>query len=128
MERDTEEKFIFILRPELNYICSNPVRASILHLLIKAKHLNHAMRVEEIARSLGKRHSVIIYHLEQLNYKRLVEVVKNFNYGSKGRRSIWGLNLKYPSLVQEVYSHTLKFFYTPDELEKMCSINKNARI
>ena len=124
---DNEESMIFNLRPEFNRICYNPIRASIIHLLVKAKDLNHALSVEEISHKLGKRHSVIIHHLEKLSYWKIIDVVKSFKHGSKSRRSIWGLNLKYPNLIQSVYSHMLKTFYTSSELDKMCCINKNTR-
>jgi len=127
ISEELEERIINELRPEFNLICYNPVRACIIHLLIKAYHLNHSMRVEELSKKLGKRHSVIIHHLEQLSKWNLVNVVKNYNHGNKLRRSIWGLNLKLPNLIYNVYGHILKFFYTHDELEKMTSINKNVR-
>jgi hypothetical protein len=85
------------------------------------------MRVEDIAYKLGKRHSVIIYHLEQLKRWKLVETIKTFNYGEKQRRVIWGLNLKYPNLIKEVYSYALKFFFTAEELEELCNANNNQR-
>jgi DNA-binding transcriptional ArsR family regulator len=128
IENQIEESLINALRPELNFIASNPVRASILHLLTKADDLNHSMQVEEIAFRTGKRHSVVIYHLEQLTNWKVVEVVKNGRYGMKGRRNIWGLNLKYPNLINSIYSRIIKFFYTQSELEKMCNINTNVRM
>lgn len=127
VSEDMEERIINQLRPELNLICYNPIRACIIHLMIKAYPLNHSMRVEDLAKKLGKRHSVVIHHLEQLSRWNLVHVVKNSNYGNKQRRSIWGLNLKFPNLLYNVYGHILKFFYTQDELEKMSSINKSVR-
>lgn len=84
--------------------------------------------MEEISFRTGKRHSVVLYHLEQLTEWRLVEVVKNARYSEKGRRTIWGLNLKYPNLIRTVYKRVLQFFYTHNELEKMCNINTNSRI
>jgi len=122
-----EERMIDNLIPEFNYICYNPVRACILHLLMKASNLNHSMRVEEIAKKIGKRHSVVIHHLEQLEDWNLVEVVKNKNYGKKLRRSIWGLNRRYPNLLLRVYAHLLNTFYTMNDLDRMCSVNRNVR-
>jgi len=124
---EVEDRVINELRPEFNLICYNPIRASIIHLMVKASELNHTMRVEELAKRLGKRHSVIIHHLEQLSRWKLIGVVKTSSYGSKQRRCIWGLNLKYPNLIYNIYGHILKFFYTQNELEKMCSVNKNTR-
>ena len=92
VEEDIEEKIIDMMRPEFNFICSNPVRASILHLLVDSADVKYTMRVEEIAHRLGKRHSIVTYHLEQLAEWKLVEVVKNNKYGSKVKRSIRGLN------------------------------------
>ena len=124
---ENEEKIIELTRPEFNYICYNSVRAGILHLLIKNKELGHALSVEEISKKLGKRHSVIIHHLEKLEEWRLVRVVKFGRHGNKERRRIWGLNLRYPNLIKEVYKHTLKFFYTQQELEGICSVNLSLR-
>jgi len=126
--KEDEEHFISIIRPELNQICSNPIRASIVHLLVQNKDLGHTIQVEEIAKKLGKRHSVVIYHLERLANWKIVEVAKSTKYGDESiKRSIWGLNLAYPMLVKEVYSRIVKLFYTQKELDKMCSINNNVR-
>jgi len=124
---ENEDSIMFNLRPEFNRICYNPIRASIIHLLVKSKDLNYSLSVEEIAHKLGKRHSIIIHHLEKLHYWKIVDVVRSFKHGNKNRRSIWGLNLKYPNLVQNTYSHMLKTFYTASELDKMCCVNKNTR-
>jgi len=124
---ENEESMIFNVRPEFNRICYNPIRASIIHLLVKSKDLNYCLSVEEIAHKLGKRHSVIIHHLEKLLYWKIINIVKSFKHGDSNRRSIWGLNMKYPNLVQSVYSHMLKTFYTVNELDKMCCVNKNTR-
>lgn len=124
---ENEESLLYSLRPEFNRICYNPIRAAIIHLLVKAKDLNHALSVEEIAHKLGKRHSVVIHHLEKLVDWKIVNVVKTSKRGNKNIRSIWGLNLRYPNLVQNVYLHMLKTFYTTTELDKMCCINKNTR-
>jgi len=125
--QDYEQKIIDMIRPEYSYICVNPVRSCILHLLIKSIDLNHSMQVEEIAYRLGRRHSVIIYHLEQLKNWELVDVVKNSKHGNNNRRKIWGLNLKYPNLIFSVYGHILKYFYTMEELEELCNSNNNVR-
>lgn len=127
VEEQIEGKLISILRPEFNYICMNSIRASIIHMMIKAKELGHSLQVEEISKKLGKRHSVIIYHLEQLEKWNLVRVVKLVKYGTGNKRSIWGLNLKYPTLIRSIYGHILKYFYTQKELDKMCSLNKDIR-
>jgi len=126
-EHENEESIIFNLRPELNRISYNTTRASIIHLLVKSKELNHSLSVEEIAYKLGKRHSVIIHHLEKLQYFKIVNIVKSLKHGEKERRSIWGLNLSYPNLIQIVYSHMLRTFYTASELDRLSSINKDAR-
>ena len=126
-EENVENLMINSLRPELNYISSNPVRACIVHLLVNNKDLNHTMQVEEIAKKLGKRHSVIIYHLERLLSWNIVKIIKAVQYGDTEKRVIWGLNLEYPNLVKEIYSRILKFFFTQKELDKMCSINTNTR-
>jgi len=122
-----EEQIISELKPKFNYVCSNPVRAGILHMMLKASDTDHTLQVEELAERLGKRHSMIIYHLEQLENWKLVSVVVNNKYGSKHKRSIWGLNKKYPNLLLKIYAHMLKTFYTQRELDKVCSVNKNLR-
>lgn len=123
----SEEILIKSIRPELNRICCNPIRASIIHMLVRAKNLNYSLSVEEIAHRLGKRHSVIIFHLEKLLFWKVVKVVKAFEHGSKSRRSIWGLNMRYPNLIQNIYAHILSTFYTSRELDNMCCVNKNVR-
>ena len=122
-----EQKVIDMIKPELNKICFNGIRASILHLLFNKKELGHCMSVERISHKLGKRHSVVLYHLEKLENWKLVKVVKTYNHGRKERRSIWGLNDDLPDLVSEVYSYMLRTFYTIKELEEMCSVNLNVR-
>lgn len=126
-DENVEDFLISALRPELNYISSNHIRACIIHLLVNNRDLNHTMQVEEIARRLGKRHSVIIYHLERLLAWKIVEVVRSVEYGNTEKRTIWGLNLEYPNLIREIYSRILKFFFTQEELDDMCSINKSVR-
>ena len=126
--KEDEGYFVSLIRPELNRICSNPTRACIIHLLAQSKDLNHTMQVEEISKKMGKRHSVITYHLERLMDWKVVKVAKSVRYGESEKRSIWGLNLDYPDLVKEVYARILKFFYTQKELDKMCSLNKSVRI
>ena len=124
---EDEENLIIRLRPEFNRICYNSIRASIIHLLMKSKDLNHSLCVERIAHKLGKRHSVIIHHLEKLQDWKIVNIVKHDVYGTRKRRSIWGLNLNCPNLIKEVYIHLLKTFYTVEDLEKLCNINVNVR-
>jgi DNA-binding transcriptional ArsR family regulator len=124
---ENEENLIERLRPEFNRIIYNSIRASIIHLLMKSKDLNHCLCVERIAHKLGKRHSVIIHHLEQLQDWGIVDVVKHYDYGTRKRRSIWGLNLNYPNLIKEIYVYLLKTFYTVEELERLCNINVNVR-
>jgi hypothetical protein len=127
-EKNVEYLLTNSLRPELNYICANPIRACIIHLLVKNKDLNHTIRVEELAQKLGRRHSVIIYHLERLKDWKIVKVIKAVQYGDDGqKRSIWGLNLDYPNLVREVYSRIVKVFFTEKELDSMSSVNRNVR-
>ena len=122
-----EDKLMNMIRPELNKICFNGIRASILHLLFNKKDLGYCMSVERLSHKLGKRHSVILYHLEKLEKWRIVKVVKKYNHGDIERRSIWGLNKNFPNLVSEVYSYMLRTFYTMEELEDMCSVNLNVR-
>ena len=124
---EDEENLIIRLRPEFNRICYNSIRVSIIHLLMKSKDLNHSLCVERIAHKLGKRHSVIIHHLEKLQYWRIVDVVKHDTYGTRRKRSIWGLNLAYSKLIKELYVYLLKTFYTVEELEKLCNVNINVR-
>ena len=124
---DNEDSIISNVRPDFNRICYNPIRASIVHLLIKSKDLNYSNSVEEISKKIGRRHSVVIHHLEKLAYWKIVGVVRSVKYGDKERRSIWGLNMKYPNLVQSLYAYMLKTFYTPHELDKMCCIDTNVR-
>jgi hypothetical protein len=65
--------------------------------------------------------------LEKLRDCNLTEVKKNQKYGKKTRRSIWGLNLKYPSWIQECYKMTKNYFFSERELVGMININKSFR-
>jgi len=125
---NNNEAYLNSLKPEFNRICYNSIRASIIHLLVKSKDLNYSLSVEEIAHKLGKRHSVVIHHLEKLMEWGIVGVVKEYKYGSKKKRSIWGLNLKYSNLIKDLYSYMVKTFYTVEDLEEICNINKNVRM
>lgn len=127
-ENNNEDYLLNSLKPEFNRICYNPVRASIIHLLVKSRDLNYCLAVEEIAHKIGKRHSVVIHHLEKLMEWGIVGVVKEYKYGSKKKRSIWGLNLKYSNLIKDLYSYMVKTFYTVEDLEEICNINKNVRM
>ena len=124
---ENEEDIVNYLKPEFNKICYNSVRASIIHLLMKSKELDNCLSVEVIARKLGKRHSVVIHHLEKLMSWGVVDIVKTYKYGEKEKRSIWGLNKKYPNLIFSLYNYMIRTFYTINELEEMCSININVR-
>src|SRR3972149_1537883 len=81
--------------PEVGQICSNRTRASILYLLIKSPDTLHAVQVEKLAFRIGVRPRVVIYHLEKLREWGLVDVKKNQKYGSKNRRTIWGIDLNH---------------------------------
>ena len=126
-ERNGEEIMIRNIKPELNRICFNPIRASIIHLLFNSGDLDHCMSVEDISHKLGKRHSVVIYHLEKLSKGKIVKVAKKYQYGEKDKRSIWGLNDDMPTLVSEIYSYMISTFFTKKELNELCNVNKNVR-
>ena len=126
-EHASEDDMVNYLKPEFNRICYNAVRASIIHLLIKSKDLGYSMSVEVMSKKLGKRHSVIIHHLEKLEEWGIVNVVKSYDYGEKKKRSIWGLKTDNVFLIENLYNYMIKSFYTMSELEEMCSINTNVR-
>jgi len=125
---ENEDSVLYSVRPEFNRICYNPIRASIIHLLIKSKDLNHALSVEEIANKIGKRHSVVIHHLEKLMEWKVVDVVKSYKYGNRQKRSIWGLNLRYPDWISECYKSIRTHFFSEKELIQITNINKSLRI
>jgi hypothetical protein len=125
--RNDEEIIIRNIKPELNRICFNPIRASLIHLLFNSGDLDYCMSVEDMSHKLGKRHSVIIYHLEKLSKWKIVKVAKKYQYGIKERRSIWGLNSDMPTLVSEIYSYMISTFFTKKELNELCNVNKNVR-
>lgn len=124
---ENEDSVIINTRPEFNRICYNPIRASIIYMLARAKELNYCLSVEEIAQRLGKRHSVVIHHLEKLESWKIVNVVKLSRYGEKQKRSIWGLNLKYPNLIENIFSYMTKTFFSVNDLERMSRVNINVR-
>jgi len=130
VQKANKENEVLILSqflPEINEICSNKIRAGILYLLISCPETMHSMRVEDLCFRLGVRPTICIYHLEKLKECNLVEVKKNQKYGRKTRRSIWGLNLKYPSWIQECYKMTRSYFFSEKELFKLINVNKSFR-
>ena len=127
INKESEVLILSQFLPEINEICSNKIRAGILYLLISCPETMHSMRVEDLCFRLGIRPTVCIYHLEKLKECNLVEVKKNQKYGRKTRRSIWGLNLKYPSWIQECYKMTRSYFFSEKELFKLINVNKSFR-
>jgi hypothetical protein len=113
--------------PELSIICNNKTRAGILHLLINSPKTLHSMKVEELAFRLGTRPRVIIFHLERMKNWKLLEVKKNQKYGNKERRSIWGIDLRYPNWILECYKTIRTHFFTEDELNEITNQNKSFR-
>jgi len=127
INKESEVLILSQFLPEINEICSNKIRAGILYLLISCPETMHSMRVEDLCFRLGVRPTICIYHLEKLKECNLVEVKKNQKYGRKTRRSIWGLNLKYPSWIQECYKMTRSYFFSEKELFKLINVNKSFR-
>jgi DNA-binding transcriptional ArsR family regulator len=125
-DKDTERGIIQTFLPETVEILKNPIRAGIINLLVNSPHTGHSMKVEQLAYKLGTYHRIIIYHLERLQKWEIVTVKKISKYGNKTKRSIWGLNLKYPNWILEVHS-TMKQSFNPDFLETVCNKNINIR-
>ena len=125
-----KEDFDIIARfmPEIGSICSNQTRAAIIHMMVKTPETLHSMNVETICYRLGIRQSIAIHHLEKLEEWKLVEVKKNQRYGNKTRRSIWGLNLRYPNWISECYQSVRAHFFSEKELDKITNINKSLRL
>jgi len=114
--------------PEISAICSNKFRAGILHLLINSPETMHSKKVEELSFSLGIRPTITIHHLERLEQWKLLEVKKNQKFGQKERRSIWGLDLKYPNWILECYKTIRTQFFTEKQLNDITQKNRSARI
>jgi len=114
--------------PEIEIICSNRTRAGILHLLINSPQSLHSMKVENLCFKLGIRQAVCVHHLEKLNEWKLIEVKKYQKYGNKIRRSIWGLDLRYPHWILECYKRIRVHFFSEKELNQITNINKSLRI
>jgi len=121
---DTLIKFM----PEIEMICSNQTRAGIMHLLINSPESLHSMKVEDICFKLGIRQSVCVHHLEKLNEWKLIEVKKYQKYGNKIRRSIWGLDLRYPNWILECYKRIRVHFFSEKELYQVTNVNKCLRV
>ncbi len=126
LDTDTEKTVINDLLPELIDISSNPIRAGIVHLLVNSPNTGHAMKVEELAYRLGTYHRVILHHLERLADWDVIEVRVSRSYGQKTKRSVWGLKLKYPNWIFEVYN-SMKDGFGDTELRKLTTKNKSVR-
>lgn len=126
VDKEIEREVIQTFLPETVEILKNPIRAGIVHMLVNSPNTGHSMKVEQLAYKLGTYHRIIIYHLERLQNWKLVTVKKSSSYGNKTKRSIWGLDLKYPNWILEVYS-TIKGSSEYDSLESICNKNINIR-
>lgn len=111
---------------DINEICSNPLRAAIVHILLNSPQTGYSASVEQLAYRLGTYHRVVIHHLERLEKWEIVKVRRMKTHGAKTRRSIWGLNLQYPNWLFEVYEN-IKSSYSEDDLKKISSINSKLR-
>ena len=127
VDEEANADIISSFMPEIGLICSNQIRAGILHLLVKSPQTMHSRKVEEICFKLGIRPSVCVYHLERLMDCKLVEIKKNQRYGKKTRRSIWGLNLRYPEWILECYKSVKTHFFSEKELDQITNVNKSLR-
>ena len=127
VNNDADMQIITQFLPEISSICANKTRAGILYLLINSPETMHSMKVEEISFKLGIRQPVCIHHLERLNGWKLVDVKKSQKYGDKNRRSIWGLDLRYPNWILECYKNIRSFFFTEKELNEITGRNINTR-
>ena len=128
VDKEADFQVMANLLPEISSICSNKYRAAILHLLINAPETMHSKKVEEISFSLGIRPTITIHHLEKLEEWKLVDVKKSQKFGQKERRSIWGLDLRYPNWILECYKTVRTHFFTEKQLNELTQKNRNARI
>jgi DNA-binding transcriptional ArsR family regulator len=126
VDESTEKRVIDNFIPDIIEICSNPVRAGIIHLLVNSPSTGHSLKVEYMAFRLGTYHRIIIHHLERLEKWGLVEVKRFRGTGRRGKRSVWGLNLKHPNWIFEVYG-SIKAGFTRGELKLICSRKKSMR-
>ena len=127
MDKEEEEAIMKKFLPAIYKICSNKIRAGIIHMLFKSAATMHSAGVEQLSFKMGIRPSVCIYHLERLERWKLVEVRKAEKHGTSTRRSIWGLNLKYPNWVLECYKAIRLHFFSEDELNEITNKNKSRR-
>lgn len=107
------------IRADLDHLCSRPVRIAILHLLLNSVESGHCLSLKRIAQRLGKRPSLIHYHLKELERYGLVEQVSRRSKHCKS----WGLCMHNMEGVKLVYAYALRNFYTQRELEKFCNSN-----
>ncbi len=126
VDEEAEKKVIESFLPDMIEICSNHIRAGIIHLLVNSPATGHSLKVEDMAYRLGTYHRVVLHHLERLKKWDIVEVKRLKTYGKKTRRSVWGLNLKYPNWIFEVYN-SIKNGFSERELKMLVSRNKSLR-
>jgi DNA-binding transcriptional ArsR family regulator len=124
---DEEFSVVSNLLPQVTSICSNHVRASILHLPVNTPDTLHSMQVEEMAFRIGVRSRTVVYHLERLKQWKLVDVKKVQKHGDKSRMSIWGLNLENRDWIIKCYSNITTHFFDDAELDEMTSRNISFR-
>ena len=124
---DADLQVVARFLPEISSICSNKTRAGALHLLANSPETLHSMKVEELAFKLGVRPRILIYHLERLKNWKLIDVKKSHKYGRGEKRSIWGLDLRYPNWILECYRTIRLHFFSERELGEITNRNKSFR-
>ncbi len=114
------------LRPRLECFLRSPLKAAIFFVLYHSKHSGHCMSVEHMSRRLGRRHSIIIYHLEALKEMGLAKVVIEKRHGNSSRRSVWGLRMDNKELVNLVRDYVFSA-YSREKLWEMTTRNLRMR-
>ena len=80
VDEESEKGVIQNNVPDLIEICSNPIRAGIIHILIRSPTTGLSLKVEDMAFKLGTYHRIILHHLERLEKWELVEVKRLKKY------------------------------------------------
>jgi len=125
--KENDVDIITRFTPEIGTLCSNHLRAGIIHILVNSPETMHSMKVEDLCYRLGTSQSVAIHHLEKLMDCRVIDVKKKQKYGRKEKRSIWGLDLRHPNWILECYKNIRVHFFSLKELEKITNVNQSFR-
>ncbi len=103
-----------MLRADSEFIFSNSVRVSIINYLLNSSITGHSASLNKLSSSLGKRPSLIHYHLKLLEEYNIVKPIS-----SSGRKvRTWGLNTEYLNALKNLMNMVIPFLKSDENIQE----------